>query len=99
MKKFFKKIIDFSTEHYETKSNNGFWIDGFHIFLWITGWCFMAFAAFMAFVFMMMLFYTIGDGFKDLDALLLIIPIIIVSLTISYWFKKLRVKLFYKDDN
>ena len=59
----------------------------------------MAFAAFMAFVFMMTFFSTIGDGFKDLDALLLIIPIIIVSLTISYWLKKLRVKYFYKNDN
>ena len=94
MSKILKEIIKFSSEEYKTESNVGGFKDYLHIFLLISVWLLNAFAAFLG----LLIILAIPRIKQDWDALLLMIFLIVVSLTFSYWLKKVRVKIYYREN-
>ena len=94
---FLKKILDeigFLFEGYKTDSDSNFFVGLFHIFLWGGSFLIMMFAVVMFVMFVLIFFKT---GF-DVSRSFPILYISIGAIFTSYVMKKLRVRLFYKNE-
>ena len=94
---FLKKILDeigFLFENYETDSDSNFFVGLFHIFLWGGSFLIMMFTVVMFVMFVLIFFKT---GF-EVSRSFPILYISIGAIFTSYVMKKLRVRLFYKNE-
>ena len=100
-----KKIIDFISkertfirEHYETKSNNSLFMDLVHLILWGGGLLLFIFGILFLFISIFVVLYIgFNSGIKiKFDSSVFLIPL--GALAASYFFKKIRVWLFYKKN-
>ena len=100
-----KKIIDFISkertfirEHYETKSNNSLFMDLVHLILWGGGLLLFIFGILFLFISIFIVLYIGFNSGIEIKFDSGVFLITFGALAASYFFKKIRVRLFYKKD-
>tara|TARA_B100001123_G_C14479585_1_gene697779 strand:- start:117 stop:404 length:288 start_codon:yes stop_codon:yes gene_type:complete len=89
---FIKKELIFIHEHYETKSDNSFFIGLFHIILWGAGYLLFLFGVLFFVVSIIISFVSVKfEAWAFLIAL--------GALGLSYLFKRIRILLFFEKNN
>lgn len=90
-----KKILDeikFLTEHYETKSEKGLFIDALHLLLYGAGFFIMLLAVIYFLTFIIIIF-----KFKTVSYSVLLSSLGLIIL--SWYIKKIRVYFFFRKKN